>query len=302
HYVIRPWWWLLVGLASLLLIPEAIPAALGGDEAAYPMLMGRLLPAGVLGIMVASLLAAFMSTMDTQMNWAASYLTNDFYRAYIRKEAPDRHYVLVGRMTTALILALGVGMSLVTEDISKAWMLLAGLNAGIGTVSVLRWLWWRVSAWSELGAMLTALLVNTVIYVLGWHKVAPFEMLTTQAGFPYRLMVIVGITQVAWVVITLLTRPVSREKLVEFYRRVRPPGWWGDIAWEANAPRTRLGWQWLYGWFGGVFLIYGGLFALGGLLLWQTTWLVGGGVACLLGVFGVRLGLQAVSRQMVEVG
>lgn len=300
HYVIRPWWWLLVGLASLILIPEAIPQNLGGDEAAYPMLMGRLLPAGVLGIMVASLLAAFMSTMDTQMNWAASYLTNDFYRAYIRKEAPEGHYVLVGRMLTALILALGVGVSLLTVDISAAWMLLAGLNAGIGTVSVLRWLWWRVNAWSELGAMLTALLTNTLIYVLGWQKVAPFDMLTTQQGFPYRLMIIVGVTQVAWVAVTLLTRPVSRERLVDFYRRVRPPGWWGNIAREAGVTPTRWDWQWIFGWLGGVLLIYGGLFALGGLLLWQTAWLLGGGFACLLGVAGVRIGLRAVSRQIAQ--
>lgn len=301
HYVIRPWWWLLVGLASLILIPEAIPKELGGEEAAYPMLMGRLLPVGALGIMVASLLAAFMSTMDTQMNWAASYLTNDFYRAYIRRDAPDSHYVLVGRIATAFILMLGVGVSLITQEISKAWMLLAGLNAGIGTVSVLRWLWWRVSAWSELGAMLTALLVNTVIYALGWQGITPFNMLIETAGFPYRLMIVVGATQVTWLVVTFLTQPVSREKLVEFYRRVRPPGWWGTIPQEAGVPPAHIGWRWLFGWFGGVLLVYGGLFALGGLLLWQKAWLSGGGIACLLGIVGVRLGLQAVSRQVAEV-
>ena len=194
HYVIRPWWWLLVGLASLILIPGTIAKELGGDEAAYPMLMGRLLPAGALGIMMASLLAAFMSTVDTQMNWAASYLTNDFYCAYIRKEATDRHYVLMGRLATTVILLGGGGGAWITQEISKAWMLLAGLNAGIGTVSVLRWLWWRVNAWSELGAMLTALVANTVIHVLGWMKVAPFAMLIEKEGFPYRLMLIVGLT------------------------------------------------------------------------------------------------------------
>ncbi|GBC96247.1 Sodium/glucose cotransporter [bacterium HR16] len=300
HYVLRPWWWILVGLASLLLLPGAIPKELGGDEGAYPILMGRLLPAGILGVMIASLLAAFMSTMDTQMNWAASYLTNDFYRAYIRKNAPDGHYVLMGRVATTVILLLGVAASLVTEEISKAWMLLAGLNAGIGTVSVLRWLWWRVSAWSELGAMVTALVANVVMHVLGWMKVEPFTWLIEKQGFPLRLLIIVSLTQVAWVAATLLTRPEPREKLVEFYRRVRPPGWWGSIAQEAGVPPSRIGWQWLFGWLGGVFLIYGGLFALGGLLLWQKAWLIGGGIACLLGIVGVRLGLQAVARQYAE--
>ena len=301
HYVLRPWWWILVGLASLILLPGTIAKELGGDEGAYPILMGRLLPAGVLGVMVASLLAAFMSTMDTQMNWAASYLTNDFYRAYIRKDAPDRHYVLVGRLATTIILLLGVGMSLVTEEISKAWMLLAGLNAGIGTVSVLRWLWWRVSAWSELGAMATALLVNAVMHILGWMGREPFTWLIEKQGFPVRLLIIVALTQVAWVVVTVLTRPEPREKLVEFYRRVRPPGWWGDIPQEAGVEGTRIGWRWLLGWGGGVLLIYGGLFALGGLLLWQVPWLLGGGVACAVGIVGVRLGLKATLQQATEV-
>lgn len=300
HYVIRPWWWLLVGLASLILIPGTIAKELGGDEAAYPMLMGRLLPTGVLGVMVASLLAAFMSTMDTQMNWAASYLTNDFYRAYIRKDAPDRHYVVIGRIATTLILVLGVGVSLITQEISKAWMLLAGLNAGIGTVSVLRWLWWRVNAWSELGAMLTALVVNTIIHALGWMGKAPFTMLIEKEGFPYRLMIIVALTQIAWLAITFFTNPVSREKLVEFYRRVRPPGWWGAVPQEAGIAPVRIGWGWLAGWAGGAFLIYGGLFALGGLLLWQKAWLWGGIVAFVIGVLGVRYGLQATWRQCTE--
>lgn len=301
HYVIRPWWWLLVGLVSLLVLPEAIPVTQGGDEAAYPMLMGRLLPAGILGIMVASLLAAFMSTMDTQMNWAASYLTNDLYRAYLRRNAPDAHYVLVGRVLTAFILMLGVGMSLLTTDISEAWKLLAGLNAGIGTVSILRWLWWRVNAWSELSAMLTALMVNTAIYLLGWRGVVPFSELIQESAFPYRLMLIVACTQVAWVVTTLLTKPVSQEKLVEFYRRVRPPGLWGRVARQAEVEPMPVGAGWLAGWIGGVLLIYGGLFALGGILLWQKAWLLGGAAACAVGVVGVRAGLKAVSRQFAAV-
>jgi len=192
-------------------------------------------------------------------------------------------------------------MSLVTEEISKAWMLLAGLNAGIGTVSVLRWLWWRVSAWSELGAMATALLVNAVMHILGWMGREPFTWLIEKQGFPVRLLIIVALTQVAWVVVTVLTRPEPREKLVEFYRRVRPPGWWGDIPQEAGVEGTRIGWRWLLGWGGGVLLIYGGLFALGGLLLWQVPWLLGGGVACAVGIVGVRLGLKATLQQATEV-
>lgn len=295
HYVLRPWWWILVGLVSLILLPTAP----GGDhEEAYPTLMGQLLPVGILGLMIASLLAAFMSTVDTQLNWASSYLTNDFYRTYIRKEASDRHYVFIGRLATTFILVLGVGVSLITEEISKAWMLLAGLSAGIGTVSMLRWLWWRINAWSELSTMAMALTVNIVMHVLGWMKVEPFTWLIEKQGFPVRLLIVVALTQVTWIAVTLLTRPEPRERLVEFYRRVRPPGWWGEIAREAGVSVPSIGWKWLFGWAGGVLLIYGGLFALGGLLLAQKAWLFGGGTACLLGVVGVRIGLSSVRAQL----
>lgn len=281
HYVLRPWWWMIVALASLLLMPK-MPKALG-DEGAYPAMMMKLLPTGALGIMVAAMLAAFMSTMDTHMNWAASYLVNDFYKPFIKPDADERHYVLVGRFATALILALGVGASLVTQQISTAWMLLAGLNAGIGLVSMLRWLWWRVNAWSEISAMATALVVNSAIYMLGWHKVAPFDFLITDSGFPHRLLLITACVQVVWVTVTLLTKPEPVDKLVMFYRTVRPPGWWRQVAEVASLPHKPIEWHWVLGWVGGVMLIYGGLVALGGLLLVQLDWLTIGLVSAVIG-------------------
>jgi Na+/proline symporter len=292
HYVLRPWWWIVVALVSVLLMPKMQKPL--GDEGAYPAMMVQLLPPGALGIMVAAMLAAFMSTMDTHMNWAASYLVNDFYRPFIKPIADERHYVLVGRIATAVILALGVATALVTERVEAAWKLLAGLNAGIGLVSILRWLWWRVNAWSEISAMATALIVNSAIYLLAWLGNPIATYLTTTEGFPLRLLIIVVLVQVAWVLVTLVTQPEPMEKLVTFYYKVRPPGWWKPIAEAAGLPTEPLNWRWVLGWIGGVALIYGGLVAMGGLLLSQVHWLLGGGMAAALGLIGVRAGLKAV--------
>ncbi|MCS7253543.1 MAG: sodium:solute symporter family protein [Armatimonadota bacterium] len=290
HYVLRPWWWIVVALASLLLMPN-MPKEVG-DEGAYPAMMIKLLPTGALGIMVAAMLAAFMSTMDTHMNWAASYLVNDFYKPFIKSDADEKHYVLIGRLATAFILALGVGASLATQQISTAWMLLAGLNAGIGLVSMLRWLWWRINAWSEISAMATALIVNSIIYILGWCKLAPFDFFITDLGFPYRLIIIIVCVQVAWVAVTLLTKPEPMEKLVSFYRKVRPPGWWRTVSEAASLPPRPIEWYWVLGWVGGVMLIYGGLIALGGLLLSQLKWLLIGAVPTAIGCVAVARALR----------
>ncbi len=292
HYVLRPWWWIVVALVSLMLMPKMQKPL--GDEGAYPAMMIQLLPPGALGIMVAAMLAAFMSTMDTHMNWAASYLVNDFYRPFIKPNADERHYVLVGRIATTVILALGVATALVTERVEAAWKLLAGLNAGIGLVSILRWLWWRVNAWSEISAMVTALVVNSGIYLLAWLGNPIATHLATTEGFPLRLLIIVTLVQIAWVLVTLTTQPEPMEKLVTFYRKVRPPGWWKPVAEAAGLPSEPLNWRWVLGWVGGVALIYGGLVAMGGLLLSQVHWLLGGGIAAALGLIGVRVGLKAV--------
>ncbi|MCS7192723.1 MAG: Na+:solute symporter [Armatimonadetes bacterium] len=298
HYVLRPWWWIVVALVSLLVMPKMQKPL--GEEGAYPAMMVQFLPPGALGIMVAAMLAAFMSTMDTHLNWAASYLVNDFYRPFIKPNSSERHYVLVGRFATAFILSLGVATALVTEQVEAAWKLLAGLNAGIGLVSILRWLWWRVNAWSEISAMATALIVNSVIYLLSWMGDPRAVHLTTTEGFPLRLIVIVIAVQTVWVIVTLLTKPEPMDKLVAFYRKVRPPGWWKPIAEFEGLTSEPINWQWLVGWVGGVALIYGGLAALGGLLLVQPHWLIGGVIAAIFGLVGVHLGLNVVFQRTMR--
>ncbi|MDW8028749.1 MAG: sodium:solute symporter family protein, partial [Armatimonadota bacterium] len=298
HYVLRPWWWMIVALVSLLVMPKMQEP--WGEEGAYPVMMVQFLPPGALGIMVAAMLAAFMSTMDTHLNWAASYLVNDFYRSFIKPNASERHYVLVGRFATAFILSLGVATALVTEQVEAAWKLLAGLNAGIGLVSILRWLWWRVNAWSEISAMATALIVNSAIYLLSWIGNPVATYLTTTEGFPLRLIITVITVQIVWVTVTLFTNPEPMDKLLAFYRKVCPPGWWKPVAEFAGLPSEPIHWRWLLGWIGGVALIYGSLIALGGLLLMQPQWLIGGGLTAIAGLAGVRLGLNAVFQRVTK--
>lgn len=291
HYALRPWFWIIVGLASLILIPQATVEL--GEEGAYPMMMVKLLPAGALGLLVAAMMGAFMSTIDTQLNWAASYLINDFYRPYIRPNAPEEHYVLASRIATTVVLALSVGAALVTEQVRTAWMLLAGLNTGIGLVSVLRWLWWRVNAWSEISAMGASLIVNAIIFMCGKLGIAPFKFLITNQGFPYRLLIILAITQPAWLLATFITPPEPKEKLLTFFQRIQPPPrWWRPIADDKVSGIAISGVELTVAWLSGVMFIYGSMFVLGGLLLAQLRWIIFGGIASLLGFIGTMRALS----------
>lgn len=285
HYVLRPWPWIIVGLASLVYFP----LAQGEDpELAYPRMMAQMLPAGLRGLMVASLLAAFMSTMDTQLNWGASYLINDLYRRFIAPEASDRHYVLVSRCAMVLLAALAVLAARNFNSIMGAWKYLAVLTAGAGFVSLLRWYSWRLNPWSEISALASSFLIangGVAVQLAARFELLPAPMLEKAQwfyggeAFAVRLVVVIAVCTALWVVVTLLTPPVSQAHLERFYRRVRPGGWWGPIAAAcpdvAREPAAK-GW---IGWAMGVTCIYASLFGVGYLCLGRT----GLGLACLVG-------------------
>ncbi len=284
HYVLRPWPWIIVGLASLVYFPiEA-----GEDpEAAYPMMISAVLPVGLRGIMVASLLAAFMSTMDTQLNWGASYLVNDLYKRFLKKDASDRHYVMISRLAMLLLMALGVLTAWRFKSISGAWKYLVVLTSGAGLVGLLRWYWWRINAWSEISALASSFVIANGIYFAraADHIVAlpqPFmdriEWLYSGRMYPVLLLVVVGGCTVVWVAVTFLTTPVSQDRLKSFYRRVQPGGWWGSIAAQCpEIPRESAMRGW-FGWAMGVVCIYSGLFGVGYLCLARTR----SGILCLI--------------------
>ena len=261
HYAVRPWPWILVALASLILFP-----GLKDPEAGYIRVMIDYLPSSLRGLMVAAFAAAFMSTIATQLNWGASYLVNDFYRRFVRRDASEPHYVLASRLATALLTVISAAVAFRIESIGGAWKLLIITGAGTGAVLLLRWYWWRINAWSEVAAMITAFVVSVLLQTVGGlDSDRPLD-------FARIVLVTVAVTTVVWLVVTFATRPEMDATLVAFYRRTRPSRLgWGPVA--ARAPDVRPstdGLANLLDWVAGCVLVYGALFGVGKLLLHET--------------------------------
>jgi SSS family solute:Na+ symporter len=287
HYVLRPWPWILVGLASLIVYPELsdISAAfpnldprLLGHDIAYPAML-KFLPAGFVGLMVGGLVAANSSTILTHLNWGASYLVHDFYRRFVNRDATEAHYVLVGRLATVLLFICSSATVYLLDTAKDAFDVILQVGAGTGLLYLVRWFWWRVNAWCEVAAMASSFLVS-----IGFLAMA-------RAGSPVSthvaLLLTVIITTVCWVVTALVTPPTDRDVLVEFYRKVRPvgPGWKPIrdlVGVDANAHAARdsipLG---LLGWTAGSAMIWSALFAVGNALYGRTLQAVVLTAACL---------------------
>jgi len=251
HYCVRPWPWILVGLASVVLYP-----AITDREAAYVMVIRDHLPAGWRGLLLAGFFAAYMSTISTQLNWGSSYLINDFYRRFVRRNESEAHYVAASRVATLIIMVVGAIVTFYLDNIRQAWEFILESGAGIGLVLILRWYWWRVNAWSEIAAM-TAPAVGFA-----------YLKLFTTVTFPYTLLYLVAWTTFWWLLVTLVTRPEPDAHLVAFYRRVRPGGpGWSRIARAAGGPPPEPIAGLLLEWVAGTLLVYAALFGMGTLLL-----------------------------------
>jgi Na+/proline symporter len=250
HYCVRPWPWILVGLASLVLYPD-----IADKEAGYVMVMRDYLPAGWRGLLLGAFFAAYMSTIATQLNWGTSYIVNDFYRRFLKRDGTERHYVWVSRLTTILLMFASAVVTFYLDTIRQAWEFVLESGAGIGLVLILRWYWWRVNAWSEISAMVAA--------AMGFAVVRTF----TDLQFPYSLLLVVMGTTVVWIVVTMATPPEPEAHLVAFYRRVRPDGpGWTPIARVAGGPAPGPVGGLLIDWLAGCVLVYATLFGLGSLL------------------------------------
>ncbi len=261
HYALRPWPWILVALVSLVLYP-----GLPDPEAGYLRVMLDHLPASLRGLMVAAFAAAFMSTIATELNWGASYLVNDFYRRFVRRQADERHYVMISRLATVFLTIVSAVVTFYMTSIAAAWKLLIVTGAGTGGVLLLRWYWWRINAWSEVASMIAAFVVSvTLQLVWGLDSDDPI-------GFAWIMIITISATTAVWLTVTLLTRPEPTETLLAFYRRVRPSGrGWAPIARLApDVQPAGDGWMNLADAAAGCVLIYGALFGVGKLLLQQT--------------------------------
>jgi solute:Na+ symporter, SSS family len=224
--------------------------------AMFPKMMSRLLPSGVYGLLIAAFLAAYMSTISTQLNWGTSYLVNDFYRRFVAPQSSERHAVLVSRLLTLVVAALSLGVTRQLTAISDAWTFLLSISGGMGAVLILRWFWWRINASAEIAAMIAPI----VPYL--WCRARGID-------FPDSLFAIVGFSTVAWLLVMYLTPPTDRPVLHRFYRRVHPGGpGWRRIAREVPEVSPDTGYAWLFvNWGLGCVLVYSILFGVGGLLL-----------------------------------
>jgi len=268
HYAVRSWPWILVALSSMIVFPKLsdIAAAfpyvdpkLIGHDMAYPAML-KFLPPGFLGLMVAGLLAAYVSTLSTHLNWGTSYLVHDFYRRFWRRDAPERHYVAVGRLVTAVLMLCAALMTLVLETARQSFDLLLSVGAGTGLIYLLRWFWWRINAWSEVAAMGGSFLLATAFFAAGksGHPVPPHVSLVAT----------VAVTTAVWLAVTFATAPTDRERLLAFYRLARPagPGWRGIREASDVGPSPDSLAQCLLGWVLGCVFVYAALFGAGSAL------------------------------------
>jgi solute:Na+ symporter, SSS family len=268
HYALRPWPWILVGLASLLVYPElsdiraAFPGVserLIGHDMAYPAML-RFLPAGLMGLMVAGLLAAYVSTLVTHLNWGASYLVHDFYRRFLRPGASEKHYVFIGRVATGSLMVLAGLLTFVLDSAKESFDLMLSVGAGTGLIYLLRWFWWRINAWSEIAAMSSSFLAATAFFVL--------RKTGTAVPTHISLLGTIALTTAVWMTVTFLTKPADRETLINFFRIVRPagPGWKPVRAAAGVGPSPDSLAHSVLGWFTGCLFVYSGLFGTGSFL------------------------------------
>ena len=260
HYAIRPWPWILVALATLVLYPDL---GEGQERLGYVMAIRDYLPPGLTGLLLVAMLAAYMSTISTQLNWGASFIVNDFYKRFLYKKEQasggERHYVLISRVVTILIMLVSLYVTTIVTSITQVWHFLLECGAGLGLVLILRWYWQRVNAWSEL----TATIVPFVVFA-----VAKFGY---GLQFPDSFFITVGITTIAWLTVTWITPRTDPRVLRDFYRRVHPPGMWTvdpSLTREKNKRIPLLVTSWL----SSILFTYSILFMIGKIIFLEWAW------------------------------
>ncbi|RKQ51044.1 SSS family transporter [Roseivirga pacifica] len=275
HYALRPWPWIIIALASLVVYPDLasiqtafpdISEKIVKDDLGYSAMLLNL-PSGLLGIVVASLIAAFMSTISTHLNWGSSYLVHDFYERFVKPEASEKEKVMVGRISTVVLMIFTGLLALVLENALEAFEILLQIGAGTGSIFILRWFWWRVNAWSEISGMIVSFIVAVLL------KAFP-----TGLESHWELILGVGITTVTWVLVTFLTKPEDDKTLEKFYNLVTPYG----MGWNRFKTKMQFAGVSLKEGTGkfsadlmavilGIFIVYSALFAIGMLVYGELT-------------------------------
>ncbi len=273
HYVLRPWPWILVGLASIIVYPQlsdiqtAFPnldPKLLGHDIAYPAML-KFLPVGFIGLMVGGLIAANSSTILTHLNWGASYLVHDFYRRFIKTDATEKHYVFAGRIATVFLFIVSSALVFFLDSALDAFHIILQIGAGTGLLYLLRWFWWRINAWAEVAAMVSSFAISIVLLILNKNGI--------EFSTHISLIITIAFTTICWVTTSYISPQTDKQTLIEFYKKVRPfgPGWkaikieagFTDNELEESKNNIPLG---LLGWVSGCTMIWSALFTVGNFL------------------------------------
>lgn len=289
HYALRPWPWILVAFVSLVVFPDVASikahfpnadSAFIGNDTAYPAMM-TFLPTGLIGVVVTSLAAAYMSTMSSQVNYGSSILVNDLYHRFIKPDATQKELVWAGRVITVILMVVSCGLALMLTSALQSFEILVLIGAGTGLLYLLRWFWWRINAMTEIVAMVVSFVVAIALQQEAFaHWSSGIKLLTG-----------VGVTTLAWVITAFVSKPTSDEKLLEFYTHIKPsgPGWKhvAKMAGNPVMPHNDFAPAMMCALFGLV-TIYGSLFATGFFLYGRTGESIGFAVAAIAGVLGIR--------------
>ena len=268
HYALRPWPWILTALAAIVLYP-----GLQHPESSYMMIVNDHVPHALRGIIVAGFLAAFMSTIATQLNWGTSYIVEDFYRRFLVRHASERHYVHISQIVTILLVILTGYVSAQLASIRSGWQVVLQVGAGTGSVYMLRWYWWRINAWSEISAMITALVLTLALHSQALAEaVAGRPTIFTGSDtvlFAKDVLTTTLVTTIVWITVTILTKSEPESILLSFYRKVRPDvtGWSAIATLAPEIPRTHDIGRNLWCWILGCTMVYSALFGVGKLLM-----------------------------------
>lgn len=306
HYALRPWPWILVALASLVVFPDIasiseafpnVPADKLGHDLAYSAMLTKL-PSGLLGVVLASLIAAYMSTISTQLNWGSSYMVFDFYKQQINPNATEKQMVRVGRLSTVVLMVLSAFLALAMQNAMGVFNLLLSFGAGTGLIFILRWFWWRINAWSEITAMFASGILSILIATTSLKSFL-FDVETGILPEWGELPFIMIITTIVWVTATYITQPESKEVLRSFYKRIQPGGpGWAKVVKEAESDNveivnTKEKWSVPSGITAmllGVTLVYSSMFATGYWIYGETTLaLIVTGLALISGVLLIKV-------------
>ena len=264
HYALRPWPWILVALAAVVLYPNVTD-----KEGSYILVMINHMPPMFRGLLIASFAAAYMSTISTNLNVGSSYIVNDFYMRFVRKDADQKHYVMASRIATVLLLIASAVVTSMMTTVVGAFKFIMTIGAGTGLVYIMRWFWWRINAWSEVTAMISSFIVSAVLMGMGFST-------DTNKGFTVLMLTTTIISTIAWVTVTFLTKPVPEEHLVAFYKRVQPGGrLWKRISdripkSELVHPKPHIGIDFI-NWILGTLSVWFFLFGIGRIILGPAT-------------------------------